>query len=437
MNEIHLLFSFVIGVSLLIFLILRTKVHVFPSLIISSAVIGLISGLSPSQTVSAITSGFGNTLASIGIVIGLGVMLGKILEVSGAAEKMADIFIKSVGSGKENWALALTGAVVSISVFCDSGFVILISLAKSISKKSKFVFATLSISLASGLVVTHHNVPPTPGPLAVAGLFRVDVGVMILFGLIVSIPIIISMVLYSKYSGEKINISANNNSEQEKGEKSIPSASLSFLPIIIPIILILSKTILDALKVSGIIMGIFDFVGSPVIAILLGLLIAIWGLARNFSLPETSKFIEKSLSSAGVIILITGAGGSLGNILRISGVGTYIADIAVSLSIPSVILPFLVSTVFRLAQGSGTVAMITSASIISPMMPHLHINPITAALACSVGSMFFSYFNDSYFWVVTRFTGLNVKEGIRTWSITTTIGWAVGFISLLLINLFI
>ena len=330
MNEIHLLFSFVIGVSLLIFLILRTKVHVFPSLIISSAVIGLISGLPPSQTVSAITSGFGNTLASIGIVIGLGVMLGKLLEVSGAAEKMADIFIKSVGSGKENWALALTGAVVSISVFCDSGFVILISLAKSISKKSKFVFATLSISLASGLVVTHHCVPPTPGPLAVAGLFGVDVGVMIIFGLIVSIPIIISMVLYSKYSGEKINISVNNSFEQEKEEKSIPPASISFLPIIIPIILILSKTILDTLKVSGIIMGIFDFVGSPVIAILLGLLIAIGGLARNFSLSETSKFIEKSLSAAGVIILITGAGGSLGNILRVSGVGSYIADIAVS-----------------------------------------------------------------------------------------------------------
>jgi len=174
-----------------------------------------------------------------------------------------------------------------------------------------------------------------------------------------------------------------------------------------------------------------------VIAILLGLLIAIWGLARNFSLSETSKFIEKSLSSAGVIILITGAGGSLGNILRVSGVGTYIADIAVSLSIPSVILPFLISTILRFAQGSGTVAMITSASIISPMMPILHINPITAALACSVGSMFFSYFNDSYFWVVTRFTGLNVKEGIRAWSITTTIGWTVGFISLLIINIFI
>ncbi|NVM01721.1 MAG: GntP family permease [Candidatus Helarchaeota archaeon] len=437
MNEFHLLLSFIIGFSLLIFLILRTRVHIFPSLIISSAVIGLLSGLTPSQTVSAISSGFGNTLASIGIVIGLGVMLGKLLEVSGAAEKMAEIFIKSVGSGKENWALALTGAVVSISVFCDSGFVILISLAKSISKKSKFVFATLSISLASGLVVTHHNVPPTPGPLAVAGIFEVDIGLMILLGLIISIPIIISMVLYSTFSGEKINIPINNSSNQENGEKSIPPASISFLPIIIPIILILSKTVLDALKVSGIIMEIFEFAGSPVIAILLGLLIAIFGLARNFSLSETSKFIEKSLSSAGVIILITGAGGSLGNILRASGVGTYIADIAVSLSIPAVILPFLVSTVVRLAQGSGTVAMITSASIISPMMSYLHINPITAALACCVGSMFFSYFNDSYFWVVTRFTGLNVKEGIRVWSITTTIGWAVGLISLLIINLFI
>jgi len=437
MSEIHLLFSFVIGISLLIFLIIKTRVHVFPSLIISAAVIGLLGGLSPSETVSAISSGFGNTLASIGIIIGFGVMLGKLLEISGAAERMADVFLRAIGSGKENWALALTGAVVSIPVFCDSGFVILIPLAKSISKKSKFVAATLCIALAAGLSATHHNVPPTPGPLAVASMFNVDIGMMILCGLIISIPVIISMVLYSTYIGEKIDIPLDDKFNQEKKQINIPSALLSFMPIIVPIILILAKTIIDALKISGMIKEISNFMGNPVIAVLIGLLIAFFGLARSFSVSYTIKSVEKSLASAGIIILITGAGGSLGNVLRESGIGTYIANVAVTLSIPAIILPFLVSTAIRFAQGSGTVAMITSASIIAPMLTNLNINPIIASLACCVGSMFFSYFNDSYFWVVTRFTGLNVKQGIRAWSITITIGWFVGFISLLILNMFI
>jgi GntP family gluconate:H+ symporter len=437
MNEIQLLLSFVIGISLLLILILKTRIHTFPSLIISSAVIGLLSGLSPSETVSAISSGFGNTLANIGIVIGFGVMLGKILETSGAAEKMADTFVKYAGRGKENWALAFTGALVSIPVFCDSGFVILIPLAKSIAKKSKFAFVTLGISLAVGLVVTHHNVPPTPGPLGVAGIFNIDMGLMILSGIFLSIPIIIFMVIYLTYLSKNIEIQIKEPLIQEIKEKPKPNTFLSFLPIILPITLIILKTIGDALKLSGIIKDIFDFIGNPIIAILIGLLITLFGLSRNLSLYETRKCLEESLSSAGIIILITGAGGSLGNVIKASGTGAFIADFLISISIPAIILPFLVATVIRFAQGSGTVAMITSASIISPMMPHLHLNPIIAGLSCCVGSMFFSYFNDSYFWVVTKFTGLSVKDGIRFWSITTTIGWAVGFVILLIVNIFL
>ncbi len=437
MNDIYSILSFVIGVSLLIFLVLKSKVHIFPALIIFSAFIGLISGLSSSETVSAITSGFGNTLASIGIVIGLSVILGKLLEVSGAAERIADSFIKCVGSGKENWALALTGAIVSISVFSDSGFVILIYLVKTISKKSKLTFLTLSLSLAAGLIVTHHMVPPTPGPLGAAEILKVDIGLMILYGLIISIPILVATVLYASYIGKKMDIPIRNNYSQENIEKVNPGILTSLLPILVPIILIISKTTLQVFNVPAIVEEIFDFIGNPVFAVLTGVLIAVFCLTKNFNRSDVIKHAEKSMSYAGVIILITGAGGSLGNVLRVTGIGTQIAEMSVSLSIPAVILPLFISTLVRFAQGSGTVAMITSASIIAPMMSQLQINPIAAALACCVGSMFFSYFNDSFFWVFTKFTGLDIKEGIRSWSITTTIGWAVGFISLLILNLFL
>ena len=437
MHNFDLIISFVAGVSFLIFLVLKSRIHIFPALIISSAVIGLLSGLSSSETVSAITTGFGNTLASIGIIIGLSCMLGKLLEVSGAAEKIADVFIRWVGTGKEHWALAITGGIVSISVFSDSGFVILIYLVKSIAKKSKKTFLTLSLALAAGLIATHHLVPPTPGPLGAAEILNVDMGLMIFYGLIISIPVLIATVFYASFVGGKIDIELKEDDNQPEDEKSSPGIINSMLPIVVPIILIIIRTMLRAFNISDTASEIFDFIGNPVFAVLIGVLIAVFSLTKNFGRAEILKFAEKSMAYAGIIILITGAGGSLGNVLRVSGIGTQIAELSVSLSIPAIILPFLVSTLVRFAQGSGTVAMITSASIIAPMMGQLQINPVSAALACCVGSIFFSYFNDSFFWVFTKFTGLDVKQGIKTWSVTTTIGWAVGFISLLILNMFL
>lgn len=276
-----------IGILLLIFMIIKTKIHAFPALIISAALTGLIGGMTPDAVVKTISTGFGNTLGSIGIIIGFGVMMGQIFEVSGAAERMAQTFLKYLGKKREELALALTGFVVSIPIFCDSGFVILSPLAKAISKKTRKSVISLGVSLAVGLVITHSLVPPTPGPLGVAGIFNVNVGSFILWGLVLSVPMTLVGMTYAKWLGKRIYQLPGEDGEswirpayQEpvyealdvKSERQLPSAFASFAPILIPVLLILLNTITSALKVTGPVAEVVKFLGAPVIAVGIGLL---------------------------------------------------------------------------------------------------------------------------------------------------------------------
>ncbi|MBZ4649991.1 gluconate:H+ symporter [Thermosipho sp. (in: thermotogales)] len=451
-NEGQLIFGLIVGIILLLVMILKTKIHPFPALIISAAAIGVIGGLPPSSVVNSITKGFGGTLGSIGIIIGFGIMMGRIFEISGAAETMARTFLKWLGKGKEEVALALTGFVVSIPIFCDSGFVILFPLAKAISKNTKKSIISLGVSMALGLVITHSLVPPTPGPVGVAGIFGVSVGSMILWGLVLAIPMLIGGLLYANWLGKRIyQIPAENGEgwvrpsnakieykELGKADKNLPSPFASFAPLIVPIVLILIQNIAKLVGVSGVWKEIFGFVGSPVIAVGIGLLIAIYGLAGKVERKELLGQLEKGIRSAGIIIFVTGAGGALGMVLRDSGIGTVIAEAISKTSLPPILLPFIIATLVRFVQGSGTVAMITAASISAPIIANLSINPLFAALAASIGSLFFSYFNDSYFWVVNRMMGIeDTKEQIKVWSITTTIAWGIGLVELLVISLFV
>lgn len=446
----QMILGLVIGIALLIFLILKTKIHAFLALIIAAATTGLIGGMPPNAVLDAISKGFGGTLGNIGIIIGFGVMMGQIFEVSGAAERMAQTFIKKLGKGKEEIALAITGFLVSIPIFCDSGFVILSPLAKAISKKTKKSVVTLGVSLAAGLVITHSLVPPTPGPVGVAGIFGVNVGTLILWGIILAIPMTIATVAYARYIGKEIyQIPAEDgegwirpktiepvlDSKYDEDDKNLPSTFMSFAPIIIPIILILLNTVTSALKVEGTAATIISFLGAPVIAVGIGLIVSIYGLAGKYSREETIEYMETGIKSAGIIILVTGGGGALGAVLRESGAGDYIANLIAQTSLPPILLPFIIATLVRLIQGSGTVAMITAASITAPILTNMNVNPVFGALAACIGSLMFSYFNDSYFWVVNRLLGItDAKEQIRVWSVTTTIAWAVGLVELLILN---
>lgn len=444
----------VLAVVILIFLVLRTKIHAFLALIIAASIAGIVGGMAPGKVADTISAGFGSTLASIGIVIGLGVMIGRILEVSGAAETLAYSLIKFVGKKKEEWAMAIAGYIVSIPIFVDSAFVILNPLVKALSKKTGKSVISLGVALAVGLVITHSLVPPTPGPLGVAGIFGVDIGLMIALGLLFGIPIMIVGVLYAKWLGNRI-YQIPDDSESgfsrpdtkiayqefldlaDKKSADLPSLSRSLMPILIPIILIFLNTTLLAMDLTTGFYGILIFLGKPIIAVSIGLIAAIYALAGHLSRSETLDRMEEGIQTAGIIILVTGAGGALGAVLRESGAGDFIAGKIAELPLPAILIPFFVATLVRLVQGSGTVAMVTAASISAPILANMEVNMALAAQAAAMGSMIFSYFNDSLFWVVNRMLGIkNVKEQIMVWSVPTTISWFVGLVCLLIANMF-
>ncbi len=445
-----------VAVFVLILLVLRTKVHPLIAMIVAACVAGITGGLSVNETLDAITKGFGATLGTIGIVIGLGVMMGRILEVSGAAEQIAYSFIKWLGNRREEWALALTGYLVSIPIFVDSAFVILYPIAKALAQKGNRSLLTLGVALAGGLIVTHTMVPPTPGPLGVAGLFGVDIGAMMLLGIALALPCTLAIVWYAQWLGGKYPgfvakvpeedlKSTHADYLKEKETKPLPGLSKSLLPILVPIGLIFLKALFnlfpslsvsDGLTLSWV-LQVVAFAGSPVIALCISTLIAVYTLVPHLNRHETSERLEEGLKSAGIILMVTGAGGALGFVVRESGSGAQLAALMANLPFSPIMIPFFVATIVRLIQGSGTVAMITAASITAPILVNIpSVNMLFAAQAAVIGSLFFSYFNDSFFWVVNRMMGVaDVKLQLMTWSVPTTIAWAIGGVLIALINL--
>ena len=461
----RMLIGLAIGIAVLIFLVLKTKIQAFLALIISTVVVGVIGGMPLTNItievdgvektfgiVKSITSGFGGTLGSIGIIIGFGVMMGQIFEVTGAAKRMAHTFLKLFGKKREEEALALTGFLVSIPIFCDSGFVVLAPIAKAISKATKKSVIGLGTALAAGLVITHSLVPPTPGPLGVCGIFGVDVGKFILLTLVLALPMAIACIAYSRlYLSKKYYRIPNEEGEivempyQEPNYEAafsmdmtgVPGALESFMPLIIPIILILINTVATAMGKTEGFMNVLVFLGQPIVAVGLGLIVAILTLGRSLDRHEALTEMEKGMASAGIIMLVTGGGGALGQIIKDSGLGTFMAEGLAKTAIPIIILPLLIATAMRFIQGSGTVAMTTAASITAPIIAASGVSPILGAVACCVGSLFFGYFNDSYFWVVNRTLGVSeAKDQLRIWSVTSTVAWAVGVVEVLILNIF-
>ncbi|MDY4041068.1 MAG: SLC13 family permease [Collinsella sp.] len=454
-DGIRMLLALVIGLVALVLLITKTKVHVFLAVILCAIFIGLAGGMAVDDTMDAITLGFGNSLSSIGIIIGFGVMLGKLLEISGATNVMANTFIKLFGKNREPEALALSGFVTSLSIFCTSGFIILAPFMKALSRRSAKSVATLGIALAVGLVASHSLVPPAAGPIGVAGILNVNIGTFMLYGAIVSIPIIVVGVVYAKWLGNRIyqvpdgdegwtrdRAAAEDAARALAGDTEVASldaprlsAPLCFAPILSAILLILLKTVLAQV---GITTPVTDLLGQPVFALALGLLVAIYGLTRSFTTAETLNAMEEGLKASGKLMLLVGAGGALGRIIQVSGLGDYIASSIVATPIPPILLPFLIAILLRVAQGSGSVAMMTAASVVAPMVGTLGLDPALAALAACVGAIPFSHFNDSYFWVINETIGIDdTSEQMRIWSVTTTLVGFVALATLIVMDFFI
>lgn len=487
--DLQLLLALVLGIATIVFLVLRTRIDAFVALLLAALVTGFVAGSPALETITSMTTGFGTTLSSIGIVIGLGVAIGKILEVSGAADALARTFVRVLGRGREHWAMAGTGAVVSIPVFCDSGYVIMNPLARSIARRLKGRYVTLALALGCGMTLTHHLVPPTPGPLGVAGILGADLGGLILAGLVFTIILLPVVVLYAAWMGPKLEGELTDEvREHVYGSASVHGSShaggapgtataledrpevadetpvhqlgeppaggkphtisfgLAALPLLVPLLLIVLNTVAAAIdRNSQDALGpeddytpsawaeVLAFIGNPVVALIIGIVLAVYLLLPRWTpRKQVHGWMAEAAASAGLIILITGAGGALGQVLRDSGVGDALAEAIADLSLPGVLVPFLIASLVRVAQGSGTVAMITAASVSAPLVDGLGLSALAAALACCAGSMVFSYFNDSYFWVVTRFTGLEGTAALRGWSGITTAVW-VGSLPLVLI----
>lgn len=421
-----------LSVVIIVLLTAKLNVHPFLALLGAALFFGLLSGMDLNMIVQSINDGFGITLGKIGVVIVLGVIIGAFLEHSGGAYKLAEIILKIIGKNRVHEAMGLVGFVVSIPVFADSGFIILNPLNKSLSKRAGLSIVGTATALILGLMITHVLVPPTPGPIAAAGIIGADVGLVMLIGLVIGLLSLVVAVIYCKKMGARNYIDPNPDITEEEIQEKIkqaPSAFKSFLPILIPILLIVGKSLVEFNLVEGQAetawMKLISFIGSPVIALIIGMLFAFL-LPRKWdkTILSTTGWVGNALTDASNIILITGAGGIFGTILQNSGIATTLADTLATANL-GIWLPFMLCAAIKTAQGSSTVALITTASIIAPLLLSMgfetEIDKALVVSAIGAGAMVVSHANDSGFWILTQFSGIDVKTGYRVYTLGTLI----------------
>ncbi|KIR03571.1 Gluconate permease [Lachnospiraceae bacterium TWA4] len=468
----RMILGLIIGIALMIILVMKTKVHTFIALLLAALVTGLIGGMpinditvdevTTKGIITAIQEGFGSTLKSTGIIIGLGVMMGGILEVSGAAERLAFTFIKKLGKKHIDWALALTGWVVAIPVFADSAIVIFAPLVKALSSVTGYSVVGLALALACGLQLTHCLVPPTPGPLTAAGMLGVDVGQMIIAGTLISIPMLIVVIPYVRSISKKIYQIPNEEGgfdrmdykaeyiktmeevETLMDSKKLPGFWASIAPILVPIILIFVKTFWDMYKKSNTAVASttldsgISLLGAPIVALAIGTVIAIYGLVKKEENKRVINIMDTAIKDTGLIMLITGAGGALGNVIKVAGIGDVLGSAIAATPLPAIFIPFIIAACMRLALGSATVAITTAASLSAGLMGTISVSPLLMAISCCVGAISFSYFNDSGFWVFNGMFGLTeLKDQVRCKTAVSLIMAAVGIVELLVLSIFI
>jgi GntP family gluconate:H+ symporter len=430
--------SLILVIFAIILATTKLKLHPFLTLLLAAVIMGFVGGLDSNEIVSKLTEGFGSTLKSIGIVIACGTIIGTFLERSGGAQSMASSILKWVGEKRSPLAMSITGYIVSIPVFCDSGFVILSALNKAISRKTGVSLSVLAVALATGLYTTHVFVPPTPGPLAAAATIGADIGLVIVFGIVVGIPTALAGLLWAIYFGRRFKITPKDSSDFKNKSEQNPGAVISFTPLIVPIILIALKSIADyptSPMGTGYLREVIGFIGHPIIALIIGVFLS-FKLKNHRSESSYFDWVADGLKNAGIIILITGAGGAFGNVLRATDIGDTIGTVMSQWKI-GIVLPFLIAAVLKTAQGSSTVAIITASALVSPLLAPMGMTePIAKALvvlSIGAGSMTVSHVNDSYFWVVSQFSDMDTATALRCHTLATLVQGLVGifFISLL------
>lgn len=436
--DYQLLTAVLVGIMVLLILILRLKIQAFLALLITCIVVGVMAGLAPKDILDSVKSGMGGTLGFVATVVGLGALFGALLERSGGAQRLAESLLAKFGIAHSPWAVMITGFLVAIPVFFDVAFIILVPIVYALQKETGKSLLLYAIPLLAGLAITHTFIPPTPGPIAVAEILGADLGYVIIFGLIAGLPAaIIAGPLLAKRVAAKLHIAAPENMiAPTEVPPNAPSAGAILLIIAIPIFLIVCNTVLTSpLFVAGslpewLLFGANLF-GHPFVALIVANVIAWYflGIKKGFSKDQLLEISTKSLYPAGVIILLTGAGGAFKQILIDTGAGLMIAESLSGDFFPPVVFGFLVAAIVRVLQGSATVAMITAAGITAPLLGLTQTSaPQLAVLVIAVasGASIFSHVNDSGFWLVKQYLGLTEKETFRSWTILTSLIAIVG-----------
>ncbi|MEG1476092.1 MAG: GntP family permease [Oscillospiraceae bacterium] len=460
MQGIGLIIAFVIAIAAMIVAISKLKIHPFLSIMGVSLILGLVAGIPLANVTDAdgkvtmglanvIGAGFSGTFTSIGIVIILGALIGTILEKTGAAFKLADMVIKVVGKKRPELAILLMGWVVSIPVFCDSGFVILNPIRKALVKRTGTSSVAMTVALSAGLYISHVFIPPTPGPIAAASTLGIGDNLLLVIGMgaLCSIFPLIAGFFYAKYIGkkEKASDEADNGEISKSYEElvaefgKLPNGFTALAPIIVPIILMAWSSIVAMVGMKGGFAQVSTFLGTPIIALAVGLLFGVVLLATTKKLGDFYEVTNESLKVVGPILFVTAAGGVLGKVIAVSGMVGFITSNATMLQAIGIFFPFILAAILKTAQGSSTVAITTTAGILAPLMPVLGLaTPVMSALtvmAIGAGAMTVSHANDSYFWVVTNFGGMKPEQGYKTQTMMTLVLGIASMLQIFLLSL--
>ena len=455
MTGIPLIIAFVIALlHSMIFAISKLKIHPFLSIMAIALIFGIIAGIPLAELPNVIGTGFSNTFKSIGIVIIFGALIGTLLEKTGAALKMADVVVRLVGKKRPELAMLLMGWIVSIPVFCDSGFVILNPIRRALVKRTMRSSVASTVALSMGLYISHCFIPPTPGPIAAANTLYEGLGqevnllLVIVFGVIASILPLIAAYLFAIAVGKRVKSREELNADDGEIVQTyeelvasygkLPNAWLSFAPIVVPILLM---SLSSAFNMAHLSVPIITFLGTPIIAIAVGALLALSLLKAQKRMKDFYEITNETLKIVGPILFITAAGGVLGTVIANTTMVDYIKENSTTLSLLGLMFPFLLSAILKTAQGSSTVAITTTAGIIAPMLSTIGLGtPALAALtviAIGAGAMTVSHANDSYFWVVTNFGNMKVEDGYKTQTLGTLVVGIASIINAYIIYFFV
>ena len=440
----RLIIAAVAGLILLLVLIIRFRWQAMIAILVGAITIGLVAGMPFEQIVASVNDGMGNTLKGIALLVGLGSMFGAILEISGGAQTLAVTMVNRFGDRKAAWALGITGLVIAMPVFFDAGLIILIPLAFSLAKRTSRSSLYYAIPLLAGLAVGHAFIPPTPGPVLVATMLGVDLGWVIIVGLVCGFfAMIVAGPVWGAYCGKKyfIPVPEHVASQPDIDTSKLPSFATVVLIILIPLVLIILKSVAGVVDAMAPMREVINFLGEPFVALTIATLVAMFmlGYRNGYSSKELERVMTKSLEPVGLILLVTACGGVLRYILQYSGLGEIIGGAVASASLPMVVVAFVVAALVRISVGSATVAMTMAAGIIAAMpeiasLSPLHLACITASIAG--GATVCSHFNDSGFWLVKTLVGMDEKTTLRTWTVMETLVGVTGFIVALVISIF-